>query len=118
LAPADSLFIVENPEAHLHPAGQSRLGRLLARMAGAGVQVIVETHSDHVINGIRLAAAEDRVLAADAVLIHFFDEGASGGLPTAIELTEQGTLSSWPKGFFDQVEEDLGRLARAKRRTR
>src|SRR5262245_33804478 len=46
--------MVENPEAHLHPAGQSRLGRFLARVAGSGGQVVVETHSDHVINGIRL----------------------------------------------------------------
>jgi hypothetical protein len=58
LAPVGGLLMVENPEAHLHPAGQSKLGRFLAMVAGAGAQVIVETHSDHVLNGIRLAATE------------------------------------------------------------
>lgn len=47
------LVIIENPEAHLHPRG-SYLGRLIALAAEAGVQVVVETHSDHIINGIRL----------------------------------------------------------------
>ena len=77
--------------------------------------MIIETHSDHVINGIRLASAQDRVIAADAVVVHFFD-GQPGDGPTAIDLTDRGGLSAWPKGFFDQFEFDLGRLARAKRR--
>jgi predicted ATPase len=49
---------VENPEAHLHPAGQSRIGTFLAWLAGRGVQTIVETHSDHVLNGVRWAIGE------------------------------------------------------------
>jgi predicted ATPase len=114
LLPQDGVLIVENPEAHLHPAGQSRLGRFLAQVAGSGAQVIVETHSDHVINGIRLAAAEDKVIAPDAVVVHFFGN-EPGQVPTAIELTGKGALSAWPRGFFDQAEEDLGRIARAKR---
>ncbi|SBW28659.1 hypothetical protein FDG2_5826 [Candidatus Protofrankia californiensis] len=115
LMPADGVLIVENPEAHLHPAGQSRLGRFLGRVAGSGAQVVVETHSDHVINGIRLAVADDRVLDRGEVVVHFFGDGEDGA-PVAIELTGRGGLTMWPKGFFDQIEEDLGRLARAKRR--
>ena len=45
------LLLVENPEAHLHPAGQSKIGGFLARIAADGVQVFLETHSDHVLNG-------------------------------------------------------------------
>ncbi|BAU86056.1 hypothetical protein SLA_5174 [Streptomyces laurentii] len=108
------LLIVENPEAHLHPGGQSELGRFLARVAGAGVQVIVETHSDHVINGVRLGVAEDRAVDPTSVLIHFFGAETAGSVP--IELTDRGELSTWPDGFFDQIERDLGRLARARRR--
>lgn len=63
-APAGSLLLVENPEAHLHPAGQSQMGTFLAVIAGAGVQVIVETHSDHVLNGVRRAIGEKKVLGA------------------------------------------------------
>nr|WP_062338890.1 DUF3696 domain-containing protein [Herbidospora sakaeratensis] len=112
LATERAIFIVENPEAHLHPAGQSRIGRFLGRLAGSGVQVIVETHSDHVLNGIRLAAADDQTVSPSDVIVHYFD---GEGLVT-IEMTERGSLSSWPSGFFDQLENDLGGLARAQRR--
>ncbi|MCC9706889.1 DUF3696 domain-containing protein [Streptomyces sp. MNU76] len=105
------LLIVENPEAHLHPAGQSRLGRFLARVAGSGVQVLVETHSDHVLNGARLAVAQDRSLPAKNMVTHYFDHDRI--LPIATN--DKGELSHWPSGFFDQIETDLGRLARAGR---
>ncbi|RAO52731.1 hypothetical protein LUPAC06_05592 [Micromonospora saelicesensis] len=115
LMPSDGMLIVENPEAHLHPAGQSRLGRFLARVAGSGTQVIVETHSDHMINGIRLGVAADHSLGHEDTLIHFFEEATGDGNPVQVELSPRGELTSWPEGFFDQIEEDLGRLARAKR---
>lgn len=115
LAPRDGLLIVENPEAHLHPAGQSRLGRFLARAAGSGIQVIIETHSDHIINGIRLSTVEDRAASPGDVIMHFFGEGERGE-PTQIEINGRGGLSKWPTGFFDQTERDLGELSRAKRR--
>ena len=50
-----ALVILENPEAHLHPGGQAALAKLIAKVASEGIQVIVETHSDHIINGILLA---------------------------------------------------------------
>ena len=48
----DTLVLIENPEAHLHPVGQIKLGELMARAASCGIQVIVETHSDHIIEGM------------------------------------------------------------------
>lgn len=114
LAPEHSLLLVENPEAHLHPGGQSRLGRFLARVAGSGVQVVIETHSDHIMNGIRLAVVEERAINSHDVIVHFFGN-VGGSPPVTIDLTERGRLSAWPDGFFDQIETDLGRLARAKR---
>lgn len=114
LMPVGGVLIVENPEAHLPPSGQSKLGRFLARVAGSGAQVIVETHSDHVVNGMRLAAAEDHVIDTQDVLFHFFGD-EPGQAPTSIELNERGALSEWPKGFFDQIDEDLRRIALVKR---
>lgn len=114
LAPEGGLLLVENPEAHLHPAGQSRLGRFLARVAGSGVQVVIETHSDHTLNGVRLAIAEERTLNPQDAIVHFFGQ-AGDERPVSIDVTEHGRLSAWPEGFFDQIETDLGRLARAKR---
>jgi predicted ATPase len=116
LAPVGGVLIVENPEAHLHPAGQSKLGRFLARVSGGGAQVVVETHSDHVVNGIRLGATEDRAVAAEGVVVHYFgtEQTDSGAL---IEVNSRGEFSAWPAGFFDQIDEDLARLSRVRRAT-
>ena len=74
----DALLIVENPEAHLHPAGQSRMGTFLATVAATGVQVLAEAHSDHVLNGIRRAIGEHGVLQPADALVHFFDAKEDG----------------------------------------
>ena len=66
-----NILVVENPEAQLHPRGQAAMGRLLALAASNGVQVIVESHSDHVLNGIRLAV-KNGLLLPDLVRLHFF----------------------------------------------
>lgn len=107
------LLIVENPEAHLHPRGQVRIGELLARAAAAGVQVIVETHSDHILNGLRLAVHAG-ILAPSEAKVHFFERRDSPTGPRADFLTpvldEDGRLTPWPSGFFDEIETSLSRL--------
>ncbi|MBD9358831.1 AAA family ATPase [Methylomonas albis] len=107
------LLIVENPEAHLHPAGQSQMGYFLAAMASAGVQVVVETHSDHVLNGIRRAIGEHSMLTKDQAIIHFFD--VDGMDPQTLRFTETGGIASWPRGFFDQYQLDVAALTRVRR---
>lgn len=106
VAPRGSLLIIENPEAHLHPAGQSQMGRFLARVAAAGVQVVIETHSDHVLNGIR-RAVRTSVLKFDHVAINFF--GSAGKVITP-RIYPDGGIEPWPNGFFDQSEKDLMEL--------
>lgn len=106
----DGLLIVENPEAHLHPSGQSQMGLFLATIAASGVQVLVETHSDHVLNGIRRAIGEHRVLQASEATVHFFD--ADGTAPQTLAFTETGGIASWPRGFFDQFQLDVAALTR------
>ncbi len=105
-----TLLIVENPEAQLHPRGQSTIGRLLALTAATGVQVIVETHSDHVLNGIRLAVKEGLLPPADTRL-HFFSRAP--GQASSYEspmMGDDGRLSYWPPNFFDQWERNLDQL--------
>jgi predicted ATPase len=116
MAAKGGLLIVENPEAHLHPAGQSRMGVFLAWLASKGVQVLVETHSDHVLNGIRRAIGEHRYLGADDALVQFFDT-AEGDKPRVTELrfTASGGVSAWPAGFFDQYQVDVAALGRVRR---
>lgn len=107
----ESLFFVENPEAHLHPFSQSRLGVFMAVMADLGRQAFVETHSDHFVNGVRLAVKHGLINYGDVSFAYFeppyLGETAS---VLSIEIDKNGFLSDWPKGFFDQIESDLSRL--------
>ena len=115
------ILLVESPEAHLHPAGKSRMGVFLASLAGKGVQILVETHSDHVLNGLRRAVAEFGFLNAAGTAIHWFGGFKDGDADRVATLAigESGTVSDWPRGFFDQYQVDvasLGRLRRTKLR--
>lgn len=103
------LVIVENPEAHLHPAGQTALAELASRAVAGGAQVILETHSDHVLDGVRLAVL-DRVLSPSDVTIHFFERNGSNATITTPDVSSDGRLDVWPSGFFDQHERNLSRL--------
>ncbi len=110
LAKPKQILIIDSPEAHLHPLGQSQMGQFLATVAAAGVQVIIETHSDHVINGIRLAV-QNKAIPPDKVAIHFFNH--SDTIPRAVSplIDSQGNVSEWPDGFCDQSEKDYATLA-------
>lgn len=109
LAPPQTLCLIENPEAHLHPRGQTQVAELTARAALAGVQVIVETHSDHFLDGVRIAV-RDGLLSPGDVAIHYFERQGGRSTVTSPEVDQDGRLSSWPVGFFDQHEDNLARL--------
>ena len=106
-------MIVENPEAHLHPAGQSQMGLFLATIAAAGVQVIIETHSDHILNGIRRGIGEHKLLSPEEAIVHYFDAESDEIL--ALEFNARGGISTWPRGFFDQYQLDVAALTRVRR---
>ena len=110
-APKGALLLLENPEAHLHPRGQSALGQLLARCAADGVQIIVETHSDHVLNGIRVAAKRAEI-PNENVAVHFFSRDVESGESsiTSPVLHANGRFSEWPDGFFDEWSKALDEL--------
>ena len=111
IAKSGSYMIVENPEAHLHPSAQSKIGRFLAKIAQSGVNVIVETHSDHVINGIQISAAKNEI-NAEKITVNFFSQGTGNRQPDidSISINNKGELSKWPKGFFDQSQVDFAEL--------
>lgn len=105
--PKNSLLLIENPEVHLHPAGQATMGLFLADVVQSGIQVIVETHSDHVLNGIR-RAVKAACLPADKVALHFF-RARSADAPQALSpaIDSSGNVDVWPEGFFDQFDRDM-----------
>ena len=114
LTPKDTLCLIENPEAHLHPRGQAKLAELAVRASLAGVQVIAETHSDHFMDGVRVAVREGLAKPTD-VAFHYFER--PDGKKSVVEtprIDEDGRLSHWPAGFFDQHDEALSRLLRPK----
>jgi hypothetical protein len=108
-ARAGDLVIIENPEAHIHPRGQTKLGELSSRAAAAGVQVIIETHSDHFLDGVRLAV-RDNLIRPKATRVHYFTRhGAEAAVISPI-IKSDGSLTEWPTGFFDERDENLIRL--------
>lgn len=100
LSQKDSLLIVENPEAHLHPAAQSRIMKFLIQIAKAkNLQLIIETHSDHVVNGMRIAMKEGTLKMSDAHVLHFSDDDNQVKMITC---DINGTLSDYPDDFLDE----------------
>lgn len=105
------IVVIDSPEAHLHPQAQSRMGRMLATFASAGVQLLVETHSDHVLNGARLAVRDGVIASEDISLLFFAGASSEGHGVTIPRIDREGRIDEWPEGFFDQGDKDVSRLA-------
>jgi predicted ATPase len=109
--PGDML-IIENPEAHLHPGGQSIVGKLCAIAATNGVQLFIESHSDHFLNGVRVAIRED-LIKHDQVRLFFLERSDSGSHASDVispVIDKNGRINKWPKGFFDESDRQLEKL--------
>lgn len=104
----DSIVIIENPEAHLHGQAQSRLTELLSKLAASGVQVFIETHSEHIVNGFRKEMLKDNCsLTNEDTSIYFFDKDFE---PKKLKIESNGYIPNWPAGFFDQEKYDLAEI--------
>jgi len=107
------LLILENPESHLHPKGQSIIGSLIAYAAQSGIQIILETHSDHIINGVRVAVKEGKLEKDKAKIFYFerfIDDLDVQTIVHNINIDKNGELSNYPKGFLDEWDEQLAKL--------
>jgi len=107
------LVILENPEAHLHPKGQRKMGELIANACAGGVQIIVETHSDHLLNGIRLAVKRGEIDRALIRLNYFYlllMDKKTIHAKTSPAILDDGSLSDWPDGFFDEWDKAIDEL--------
>lgn len=104
------LIIIENPESHIHPRGQAELGKMMALAAQNGVQIIVETHSDHIVNGIRVAVKE-KSIDIDNVILFYFDKILKPDEQYSniinVEIDENGELSEYPKNMLDEWSNQL-----------
>lgn len=108
LAPVGAWLVVENPEAHLHAKAQSNMGYFLGVMAASGLKLVIETHSEHVVNGIRRAVvSRDTQLSSEDVNVYYCHKNGDELSNTRIGIEPNGDLSLYPVDFFDQVSQDL-----------
>jgi Uncharacterized conserved protein len=107
------LIIIENPESHIHSKGQAKLGQLIALTAQNDVQIIIETHSDHLINGVRVAVKENPELKDEAIIFYFdkiVTDTEQFSRITNIEIDKNGELSDYPKDMLDEWGNQLFKL--------
>ncbi|MDO5422158.1 MAG: DUF3696 domain-containing protein [Eubacteriales bacterium] len=112
-AERNTVLIIENPEAHLHPRAQSTMGKFLQLLSETGTQVIVETHSEHIIDGARIQAAYMK--KTEELSVYFMEAAESQIIARQIHISESGELDDWPRGFFDQKKQDLRELLEIRR---
>lgn len=111
IANEGATIIVENPEAHLHPGAQSRLMEyLITKAEERGLQLIVESHSDHVVNGMRIAIKKGELNHTEGI-INYFDRD-DNGMPQIehIYVDNKGELSAYPDDFLDEWTKQLLQL--------
>ncbi|MBT3207001.1 MAG: DUF3696 domain-containing protein [Bacteroidetes bacterium] len=112
-AKSGSLIIIESPESHIHPRGQAELGKLISLVSKNNVQIIIETHSDHILNGIRVGIKENPDLKNNCILFYFkkiVEEQEQYSAITDIKIDENGTLSDYPKNLLDEWSNLLSKL--------
>ena len=115
-AKKEQIIIIENPEIHLHPKAQAKLGEFLAFVASKGIQIIIETHNDHLINRFRYEVYKG-YLDSNQIIIHYKEKD----IPfEQIEIGENGKFidkngeNSFPQGFYDATLKEIYQINRGK----
>lgn len=105
------IIVIENPESHIHPKGQAELSRLLVLAAASGVQVFVETHSDHILYGLRIAI-KDKLISKDQASVYYLDRDEEEYFSNAffIEIDEFGRMKRDVRKYFREYEYYLDKL--------
>jgi len=105
------LIIVENPEIHLHPRAQSKLTEFLTFVSERGIKFVIETHSDHIFNGVRKSIYKKNI-DKDNVSVYFFtiDDTEMVTKSVKIDFNNNGKVLNHQEGLFDQFDDDLDEL--------
>ncbi len=105
-------FLIEEPEIHLHPKAQSELGSFFLDLYNAGVQSIIETHSEHLIIRLQQYVADKKISPKDIQIYYIYphDEEKTA---KPLNLSQDGVfIENWPEGFFPERLEEAKKLAR------
>lgn len=104
LAPSNTLLLVEQPELHLHPNVQARLGDFFMGLAKCDKQCLIETHSENLVSQLRYHIVQASEQEKSDCLIYFVDQDNQGAARfNPIEISPQGNILNWPDGFFDET---------------
>jgi predicted ATPase len=101
------VVLIEQPELHLHPGGQQYLADFFMESMKLGIQIILETHSEYMVNRIRRGVVFDRIASEDVLIVNFEQESDGTASVNSVGLNGSGGFADWPQGFFAQTEEDL-----------
>ncbi|MBN1285145.1 MAG: DUF3696 domain-containing protein [Anaerolineae bacterium] len=114
--PEGSIVLVEQPEIHLHPSAQSELADLFLDVAyERNLQLIIESHSEHLLIRLqrRIAEAEKPLATPNDICMYFCRIGSQGSQIERVQLDLFGNVSNWPQHFFGDRISDLDAKARA-----
>lgn len=117
LANPDSTLLIEQPELHLNPALQVRLANFFIAMVYSGKQIVLETHSEHIVNAVRALCAEDdeQLLHSRCGIFYISPTSKSIGVKE-LSIRADGMVPDWPKEFFGEASDLSGRIMRAQRK--
>jgi predicted ATPase len=111
--PGDFLCI-EQPELHLHPRMQGQLGDFFWALAGAGRQILIESHSEHILNRLRATIAESDRDQSSRLNLLFAEQFAGITSYRQPVVNELGMLSEdWPTGFLNVMPDESRRILQA-----
>lgn len=110
LSDRNTMILIENPESHLHPRGQAAMAQLMALAAKNGAQIFCESHSDHIINGVRVAIHDGNIPADDTYIGYFDKNDNQETVVTDILIDKNGNLSNYPDGLLDEWGIEMAKL--------
>jgi predicted ATPase len=98
---------------HLHPDVQAALGDFFLALARSGRQIVLETHSEYLINRLRRRAAENSTDVPGLVRLFFFERQAGRTQVEKATIGPGGTMGGWPRGFLDTAAREVEAMALA-----
>src|SRR5262249_42962936 len=114
LAPKGALIMLEQPELHLHSRAQARIADFFLALTQSGKQFIIETHSDSLVNQIRLRMVEGHETIRNLTTIYFAEQDEAGLTSlNQVSFSESGNIKNWPAGFFDEQHLQQDAITRA-----
>jgi predicted ATPase len=112
--PIGGTLILEQPEIHLHPKLELQLADFLLSLAMAGKRIIVETHSDHLVNRLVRRIVEDNDSTLKKLVgVYFVTPSPKGAEVESVQMDETRGIVNWPSGFFDQGPSEQEKIIRA-----